>query len=279
MRFVALFGLAQLLSNVLCNFQPADPGKPLQFLNQGNLPKWWFDAKNGNYRPEDKTKGESRWTKRQLPYLYDNSNDQDAAKVSAKQSELQNLLQELYQAEAAVKMEAGEITRAQEVAGQAKEALEDANDKVRLISGNLQAAQEAAALASKQAQTAHLQLMAHDQLLFDARSRVDAISSKMLAVETELASAQGKYTLTNSSQLMAQQGKMSVFVNPLMDSGGNQQQALSQEMPNPYQKADYNPPSDPSSIYNSKLLGPSALNAYGNPPGPGYLQSVGYPYI
>lgn len=76
-------------------------------------------------------------------------------------------------------METGEVTRTQEVAGEAEEALEEAANKVRLLSADLQAAQEAAAQAAMRAHTAQLQLSAHDQLMFTARQRVDALSAQV----------------------------------------------------------------------------------------------------
>ncbi|XP_014273537.1 uncharacterized protein [Halyomorpha halys] len=166
------------------------------------MDKWW------NHAPKQDVSSIDNWQKRQASYAsQDQSLDPDAMKVASKQTELQSLLQQIYQAEAAVKMETGEVTRTQQVAAEAEQALEEATNKVRLLSSDLQAAQEAAAQAAMRAHTAQLQLSAHDQLMFTARQRVDALSAQMVSVQAELAAAQQLFTLTNSSQHLEAQAR------------------------------------------------------------------------
>ncbi|KAL1131920.1 hypothetical protein AAG570_011531 [Ranatra chinensis] len=105
-------------------------------------------------------------------------------------------------------MESGEVSRTEEVAAEAERNLEVAANKVRMASEQLQAAQEAAASAAMRAQTAHLQLSAHDQLMFTARRQVDDLSAKMDSVQAELAAAQQEFTLANSTQHLQQQGNI-----------------------------------------------------------------------
>ncbi|XP_075226437.1 uncharacterized protein LOC142327352 [Lycorma delicatula] len=133
---------------------------------------------------------------------------ESAGKVSSKQAELQQLIQQLYQAEATVQMEVGEITRSQQIATEAEESLEEATNKVRMLSSDLQAAQENAAASAMRAHTAQLQLAAHDQLMFTARQRVDALSAQMVSIQAELASLQNSFTLNESLQHLEQQGRL-----------------------------------------------------------------------
>lgn len=93
-------------------------------------------------------------------------------------------------------MEAAEIQRAQTVAAAAQQNLEDAANNVRVITAALRAAQETVATAALRAQTAQLQLAAHDQLLFTARQRVDALSGQMVGLQAEVSiSADSKSTV------------------------------------------------------------------------------------
>ena len=58
---------------------------------------WW------NHSPKQELPSIENWQKRQAPYAaQDQSRDPDAMKVATKQAELQSLLQQIYQAEAAV---------------------------------------------------------------------------------------------------------------------------------------------------------------------------------
>lgn len=177
----------------------------------------WLDNKWWNHPPskQDQLQGADTWKRQIMQYNTDPALDPDAMKVASKQAELQALLQQIYQAEAAVKMETGEVTRTQQVAAEAEQALEEATNKVRLLSSDLQAAQEAAAQAAMRAHTAQLQLSAHDQLMFTARQRVDALSAQMVSVQAELAAAQQMFTLTNSSQHLEAQARG--FQVPLLD--------------------------------------------------------------
>lgn len=80
-------------------------------------------------------------------------------------------------------MEVGEVTRSQQIATEAEQMLEEATNKVRMLSSDLQAAQENAATCAMRAHTAQLQLAAHDQLMFTARQKVDALSAQMVSVQ------------------------------------------------------------------------------------------------
>lgn len=65
-----------------------------------------------------------------------------------------------------------------------------------MITAALRAAQETVATAALRAQTAQLQLAAHDQLLFTARQRVDALSGQMVGLQAEVSiSADSKSTV------------------------------------------------------------------------------------
>lgn len=72
------------------------------------------------------------------------------------------------------------------MASAAQQNLEDAANNVRVITAALRAAQETVATAALRAQTAQLQLAAHDQLLFTARQRVDALSGQMVGLQAEV---------------------------------------------------------------------------------------------
>ncbi|XP_037923716.1 uncharacterized protein LOC119659614 isoform X2 [Hermetia illucens] len=104
---------------------------------------------------------------------------------SQKLRELQKLVQQLYVAQAQVQLEATEIQRSQTIAAAAQQALEEAGNNVRVITAALHAAQETVAACALRAQTAQLQLAAHDQLLFTARQRVDALSAQMVGLQAE----------------------------------------------------------------------------------------------
>lgn len=85
-----------------------------------------------------------------------------------------------------VQIEATEIQRAQTIASAAQHNLEESSNNVRVITAALRAAQETVANAALRAQTAQLQLAAHDQLLFTARQKVDALSAQMVALQAEV---------------------------------------------------------------------------------------------
>lgn len=72
-----------------------------------------------------------------------------------------------------VQLEATEIQRAQTIAASAQQNLEEAANNVRVITAALRSAQESVASVALRAQTAQLQLAAHDQLLFTARQKVN----------------------------------------------------------------------------------------------------------
>jgi chromosome segregation ATPase len=128
-------------------------------------------------------------------------------------------------------MESSEVSRTQQVAESAEQQLEESANKVRMLSSDLEAAQEEAAAAAMKAHTAQLQLSAHDQLMFTARQKVDALSAQMVSVQADLASAQQTFTLYNSTQHLEQQAKFNYEEPP----------------PSPYQNAipkasPYGPP-------------------------------------
>uniref|UniRef100_A0A1A9WB36 Uncharacterized protein n=1 Tax=Glossina brevipalpis TaxID=37001 RepID=A0A1A9WB36_9MUSC len=112
-----------------------------------------------------------------------------------KAKELRNLVQHLYIAQARVQLEATEIKKAQAVANSAQQALEEAANHVRTITAALQNSQQEVASAAIRAQTAQLQLAAHDQLLFAARQDVDALSSQMVGLQAAEGISQPKITV------------------------------------------------------------------------------------
>ncbi|XP_037041441.1 uncharacterized protein LOC119078084 [Bradysia coprophila] len=103
-----------------------------------------------------------------------------------KNLELQRMVQQLYMAQAQVQLEATEIRRAQSVASEAQKRLEEASNNVRVITTALRSAQETIATTAQHAQTAQLQLAAHDQLLFTARQKVDALSAQLVGLQAEV---------------------------------------------------------------------------------------------
>ncbi|XP_063696871.1 uncharacterized protein LOC134827914 [Culicoides brevitarsis] len=109
----------------------------------------------------------------------------DKAKTE-KTTQLQKLIQQLYLAQAQVQLEANEIAKAQAVAAAGQKDLEEATNNVRIITSGLHLAQQAVAQAALRAQTAQLQLAAHDQLLFTARQKVDALSAQMVGLQAEV---------------------------------------------------------------------------------------------
>ncbi|XP_037828155.1 uncharacterized protein LOC119616000 isoform X2 [Lucilia sericata] len=112
-----------------------------------------------------------------------------------KAKELRNLVQLLYIAQARVQLEAAEIKKAQAVANSAQQCLEEAANHVRTITAALQNSQQEVASAAIRAQTAQLQLAAHDQLLFAARQDVDALSSQMVGLQAAEGITQPKVTV------------------------------------------------------------------------------------
>lgn len=100
-------------------------------------------------------------------------------------TKLEQIYQALYVAQAQVQLEVKNIQRAQSLAAAQQKALEDATMNVRTITGALHAAQQDVATAALRAQTAQLQLAAHDQLLFAARQKVDALSSQAVGLQAE----------------------------------------------------------------------------------------------
>ncbi|XP_055909899.1 uncharacterized protein LOC129944472 isoform X2 [Eupeodes corollae] len=122
---------------------------------------------------------------------------------SASVSKLYALVQHIYAAQARVQLEVNEIKKAQAVANSAQKTLEEASNNVRVITSALQAAQQEVATAAVRAQTAQMQLAAHDQLLFAARQKVDALSSQMVGLQVEDGVASPK-NLVNVQGLMSQ---------------------------------------------------------------------------
>ncbi|KAM7357788.1 uncharacterized protein ACRADG_002992 [Cochliomyia hominivorax] len=121
------------------------------------------------------------------------NNDNDYQNEKAR--ELKNLIQLLYVAQARVQLEATEIKKAQAIANAAQQSLEEAANNVRKITANLQSCQQEVASAAIRAQTAQLQLAAHDQLLFAARQDVDALSSQMVGLQAAEGITQPKSTV------------------------------------------------------------------------------------
>lgn len=118
--------------------------------------------------------------------IEENPNLQIKPEANQKEGTLQHLIQELYMAQAEVQLEASEIQRSQTIAAAAQQQLEESANNVRVITSGLHAAQEAVASAAIRAETAQLQLAAHDQLLFTARQKVDALSARMVGLEAEI---------------------------------------------------------------------------------------------
>lgn len=111
------------------------------------------------------------------------------------EAELQKLIQQLYMAQAQVQLEANEIQKAQSVAATSQQHLEEAANNVRIMTAALHAAQEAVAGAAIRAQTAQLQVAAHDQLLFAARQKVDALSGQMVGLQAKVGLTQNKFSI------------------------------------------------------------------------------------
>lgn len=72
------------------------------------------------------------------------------------------------------------------MASEAQKRLEEASNNVRVITTALRSAQETIATTAQHAQTAQLQLAAHDQLLFTARQKVDALSAQLVGLQAEV---------------------------------------------------------------------------------------------
>lgn len=100
-------------------------------------------------------------------------------------NKLEQIYQALYVAQAQVQLEVKQIQRAQSLAADQQKALEAASMNVKTITGALHTAQQDVATAAMRAQTAQLQLAAHDQLLFAARQKVDALSSQAVGLQAE----------------------------------------------------------------------------------------------
>lgn len=137
-----------------------------------------------------------------------------------KSTQLQKLIQQLYLAQAQVQLEANEIGRAQAVAATGQKDLEEATNnvrsnniilstnnenfklQVRIITSGLHLAQQAVAQAALRAQTAQLQLAAHDQLLFTARQKVDALSAQMVGLQAEVGIESETHLAVNLKELL-----------------------------------------------------------------------------
>jgi len=72
-------------------------------------------------------------------------------------------------------MEAGEVTKYQQVASAAQLNLEEANNKVRVLSTELQAAQMGAQAAATNAQKAQKDLAEHDKKMYDSRQKASIL--------------------------------------------------------------------------------------------------------
>lgn len=114
--------------------------------------------------------------------LHDTAEDKSQSIAMAK---LYDLVQHIYAAQGRVQLEANEIKKAQAVSEAAQKTLDEAAIKVRVITAALESAQQEVSAAAIRAQTAQLQLAAHDQLLFTARQNVDALSSQMVGLQAE----------------------------------------------------------------------------------------------
>uniref|UniRef100_A0A0A9Y431 Uncharacterized protein n=1 Tax=Lygus hesperus TaxID=30085 RepID=A0A0A9Y431_LYGHE len=153
----------------------------------------------------------------------------DMTENTEKQEKLQKLLQHIYQAENSVKKETLEVKRLQGVAAAADKELEEASNQVRSLSSDLQEAQRVAAQRALKSHSAHLQLSAHDQLMFTARQRVDALSAQAVAAQAEIGMWPGAGMYNTYYNLSLPQ-----------DQGDNQQipgPAYSQEMMGGFGKA------------------------------------------
>lgn len=114
-------------------------------------------------------------------------------------------------AQAQVQLEANEIQKAQSVAATSQQHLEEAANNVRIMTAALHAAQEAVGGAAIRAQTAQLQVAAHDQLLFAARQKVDALSGQMVGLQAQVGLTQNKFSID-------MQGLLNKLKEPLKDS-------------------------------------------------------------
>lgn len=127
--------------------------------------------------------------------IEENATPQIKPELNQKEGSLQHLIQELYMAQAEVQLEASEIQRSQTIAAAAQQQLEESANNVRVITSGLHAAQEAVASSAIRAETAQLQLAAHDQLLFTARQKVDAFSARMVGLEAEIGIGDSKLSV------------------------------------------------------------------------------------
>jgi exonuclease VII small subunit len=125
------------------------------------------------------------------------------ADYNTKSQELQKLVQHLYMAQAQVQLEATEIQKAQSLAGSAQQNLEEATNNVKIITEALHQSQQTVAQAALRAQNAQLQLAAHDQLLFSARQKVDALSAQMVGLQVQLGIGENKLAI-NVADLLNQ---------------------------------------------------------------------------
>lgn len=130
------------------------------------------------------TETPSKSTDTNQPQKSADSNE-NSPQIAKAPNKLEQIYQALYVAQAQVQLEVKQIQRAQSLAAAQQKALEEASMNVRTITGALHAAQQDVATAAMRAQTAQLQLAAHDQLLFAARQKVDALSSRAVGLQAE----------------------------------------------------------------------------------------------
>jgi hypothetical protein len=131
------------------------------------------------------------------------NNDAADEEYDLKNQALQKLVQQLYMGQAQVQLEATEIQKAQSLAGTAEQNLEEATNNVKIITATLHQSQQTVAQAALRAQNAQLQLAAHDQLLFAARQKVDALSAQMVGLQAQLGIGESKIAI-NVAELMNQ---------------------------------------------------------------------------
>ncbi len=105
---------------------------------------------------------------------------------NVKQQQIYKLVQLIHMAQAQVQIEASEIQKSQKIAEVAQQNLEDSVNNVKILTAALHAGQENVAMNAIKAQNSQLQLAAHDQLLFEARQKVDRLSAELVTSQAEL---------------------------------------------------------------------------------------------
>ncbi|KAF6212071.1 hypothetical protein GE061_012591 [Apolygus lucorum] len=175
-----------------------------------NLPTGDMNVQTATMRTHHKLKRARRFRLRPRGALNELNDSNE------KQEKLQKLLQQIYQAENSVKKETLEVKRLQGVVTAADRELEEASNQVRSLSSDLQEAQRVAAQRALKSHSAHLQLSAHDQLMFTARQRVDALSAQAVAVQAEIGMWPGSavYNTFYNSSFPQEAGENQRFSGP-----------------------------------------------------------------